>query len=422
MAKAAAGLTVAKAKSLVAKGEAGKYAAGNGLYLMVKKPGVAVWAYRFTFQGKAREMGLGPADLEGRDGGVTLREAQDRAADGRRLLRDGVDPIEARKAEREAKAQAEEAGRTFKDAALLYIATHGSAWRNAKHRAQWDASLETYVYPRIGAKAVGEVTRENILEILRPIWTAKRETARRVRQRVEMIFAFASAQGWLAGINPTPDPKLAMLLLGKVAKDVKHHAALPWQDVAPFVKRLRAQGGTAARALEFTILTAARTGEVIGARWSEINMEGSVWTVPASRMKAKKEHRVPLSAPALALVQSMLPLKPEEGDGFVFPGQRKGKGLSNMSMLKVLERMKRGDLTAHGFRSTFRDWAGEATKHEREAVEKALAHTIENKVEASYRRGDAFEKRVPLMDDWAAFCDREPAKVVALRPAAVAAG
>ncbi|WPB83088.1 tyrosine-type recombinase/integrase [Sediminicoccus rosea] len=418
MAKAAAGLTVAKAKSLLTKGEPGKHAAGGGLYLMVKKPGVAVWAFRFTVAGKLREMGLGPVDLEGRSGGVTLREAQDRAADAKRLLRDGVDPIDQRKAERAAKAEADHSGKTFKEAAEAYIATHGTAWRNPKHRAQWDASLKTYVFPKIGEKAVGQVTRENVLEILRPIWTTKRETARRVRQRVEMIFAFASAQGWLEGINPTPDPKLAMLLLGKVAKDVKHHAALPWQEIAPFMKRLRAQGGTAARALEFTILTAARTGEVIGAKWSEIDLQAGVWTVPGVRMKAKKEHRVPLSVPALALLASMLPLKPEEGDGYVFPGQRKGKGLSNMSMLKTLERMKAGEITAHGFRSTFRDWAGEATAHPREVVEMALAHTIENKVEASYRRGDAFEKRRVLMDEWAAFCDREPGEVVPLRPVA----
>jgi integrase len=274
------------------------------------------------------------------------------------------------------------------------------------HRAQWRSTLETYAYPVFGDRPVTEIGVGDVMRVLEPIWREKAETASRLRGRIESVLDYATARGWRTGDNPARWRGHLQNLLparGKIAR-VNHHAALPWRDMAAFMTELRQQEGVGATALQFAILTAARTGEVIGARWSEIGVTEAVWTVPAERMKAHRLHRVPLTAPALAVLQRMEPGRPVDGDGYVFPGGRRGQPLSNMSLAAVLKRMRRSDLTVHGFRSTFRDWAAEATHYPREVAEAALAHTLRDKVEAAYRRGDLFDKRRRLMDEWASYC------------------
>ncbi len=377
----------------------GMYADGAGLYLQVTGDGVAhiakSWIFRFTLRGRSREMGLGSLATFG------LADARAKAAECRRLTYEGIDPIEARKAA-QAKAELDVAKTlTFHECAEQYIAAHRAGWRNAKHAAQWTATVKTYAEPVIGALPVQTVDTATVMKILEPLWTKKPETASRLRGRIEAVLDWATARGYRQGDNPARWRGHLDNLLPARAKvrKVKHHAALPYDELPKFMAALCAQEGVSARALEFLILTAARTGEVIGARPEEIKEK--VWTVPAGRMKGGAEHRVPLSAPAASLVETM---KKEQGGAFLFPGGKPGKPLSNMAMLALLERMGRADLTAHGFRSTFRDWAAERTNHPRDVVEMALAHVIENKVEAAYRRGDLFEKRRLLMADWGKFC------------------
>jgi integrase len=384
----------------------GIYGDGGGLYLNVGPTGGKSWLFRFMLNGTAREMGLGPLHTIG------LAEARERALAARKLRLDGVDPLEARKAEKARKVAELAAMVSFRKAAEGYIKAHRAAWRNAHHAWQWAATLESHAYPVIGDLAVGAVDTGHVTKILEPIWNTKTETATRVRGRIEMILDYAKTHGWRTGENPARWKGHLQNVLPaptKVAK-VEHHAALPWAEIGAFMVELQKEDGVAAQAFRFTILTAARTGEVIGARWSEIDMKAAVWTVPAARMKAGQEHRVPLSEAALAVLEEAAKLRPASRvDGPVFPGGKGGKGsagLSNMAMLVLLRRMSRDDLTVHGFRSSFRDWASEATRHEHAVVEKALAHTIESKVEAAYRRGDLLEKRRPLMNDWAAFCGR----------------
>lgn len=423
MAKTAGKLTgrlqAVAAKALVAAGKPGAHADGGNLYLRVAGPNSGKWTLRYMLGGKAREMGLGPFDHEGKRG-LTLAEARAAAVEAQRLLRDGVDPLAHRKAEAEAaaaRAAEEEAkAQTFREVADLYIEAHETGWRNAKHRAQWRATLTTYAFPRIGNKPVGDIGTDDVLACLNPIWTTKPETATRLRGRIEAVLDYASARGWRTGLNPARWRGHLSNLLPRRSKvaPVEHHAALPWQDMPDFMKRLRQQAGTAARALEFCILTATRTGETIGAKWSEVDMAAAVWTVPASRMKASKEHRVPLSEPALAVLRSMAPLRPAEGDSFVFPGGKPEKPLSSMAMLMLLRRMKLGDLTVHGFRSAFRDWCEEATSTPHAVSEAALAHTIGDKVEAAYRRGDLFTKRRALMTEWSEYCAKAPVEVITL--------
>jgi integrase len=341
-------------------------------------------------------MGLGPvAD-------VTLAMARDKAMASRRLLLDGIDPIDRRKSERAAVRIAEGRGVTFKDCAERHITSHEAGWRSPKHAALWRATLVTYAYPVFGALPIAAVDTSLVLEVLEPIWTTKPETAGRVRGRVEAILDWATARGMRSGENPARWRGHLDKLLparGKVAR-VRHHSAMPYAELPNFLIALRGEGGVSARALEFAILTAARTGEVIRATWAEINLTSAVWTIAAERMKGGKEHRVPLSERALALLAGL----PREGE-FVFLGGQRKRPLSNMAMLKTLARMGRRDLTTHGFRSTFRDWAAEATGYPNEVLELALAHAIGSKVEAAYRRGDLFEKRRRLMADWARYCD-----------------
>jgi integrase len=316
---------------------------------------------------------------------------------------DGRDPLAAKRAKRDQARLAEARAMTFRQCAEAYIDAHRAGWRNPKHAGQWPATLETYVYPTMGALPVQAVDVGLVMKAVEPIWTTKPETAGRVRGRIESVLDWATARGYRQGENPARWRGHLENLLPKKSKvrRVEHHAALAYTEIAEFVAELRRQEGVGARALEFAILTAARTGEVLGARWDEINIAERLWTVPASRMKAGKEHRVPLSDAALAIVERLAAIR--SGD-FVFPGAREGRPLSNMAMLMTLRRMGRGELTAHGFRSSFRDWAAERTAFPAEVAEMALAHVVGNKVEAAYRRGDMFEKRRQLADAWAKFC------------------
>jgi integrase len=372
----------------------GLYGDGGGLFLQVSVTGTKAWIFRWKEDGRHHNMGLGPLHT------VSLADARDKALECRKARLDGRDPIAERQAQRMALRIERAKAVTFAECATRYIAAHKAGWRNAKHAAQWTATLVTYAFPVFGDLPVQAVDLGLVLKAVEPIWTTKPETASRLRGRIESVLGWATTRGYRAGDNPARwKDHLANLLpaRGKVAR-VEHHAALPYGEIAAFVAELRRQEGIAAKALEFTILTAARTGEVIGARWDEIDLAKRLWVVPGSRMKAGREHRVPLGSRALAILEEL----PKVND-FVFPGARSG-GLGQMSLLQVLHRMGRADLTVHGFRSCFSDWCAERTAFPSELREMALAHAIGNKVEASYRRGDLFDKRRQLAEAWGRFC------------------
>jgi integrase len=405
-------LNTAKLRKLTTPGV---YGDGAGLYLQVRDADRRTWIYRYTLRGNARWMGLGAlAD-------VSLADAREAAAAARKLARQGFDPIERRLSER-TDATTRAGLHTFSEVADAYIAAHEASWRNAKHRQQWRNTLDTYAAPVMGKMPVAQVDTGAVMRVLEPIWRKKTETASRLRGRIESVLDYAAARGWRTGENPARWRGHLDHLLAKpsrVAK-VEHHAALPWQEIGEFMGQLHEQEGVAALALRFVILTAARTGEAIGARWGEIDPQAKVWTIPASRMKAGREHRVPLSNAALAVLDAAAKVRVVQHPAApVFPGRRASDPLSNMSLLMLLRRMERTDLTAHGFRSTFRDWCAEATNYPREVAEAALAHTLRDKTEAAYQRGDLMEKRRQLMAEWAAFCARPTApsgrRVVALR-------
>lgn len=405
MARSIARLTALKVEK--AK-EPGMYADGGGLYLRVTPEGARNWVLRYMLNRKPHWMGLGPLALYG------LQEARTKAQDARRKRHEGIDPIEARRAERARQRLEVAKAVSFKQCAENYIASHKAGWRNDKHAAQWPASLGTYAYPVIGGLPVQAVDTGLVLKVLEPIWTKKPETASRLRGRLESILDFAKARGYRGGENPARWRGHLDKLLPSPSKvrTVEHHAALPYADLPAFLTALRAQEGIAARALEFLILTAARTGEVIGARWNEIDLLDKTWTVPAARMKAHREHRVPLSPRALAILTEMrAACKDDDGNAFVFLGRKIGTPLSNMAFLMLMRRMARGDLTAHGFRATFKTWASERTSVQNEIVEASLAHVIGDKVEQAYMRGDLFEKRRRLVQQWATYCATAPAQV-----------
>jgi integrase len=390
----------------------GRHADGGGLFLLVKDTGKRSWLFRYNAGEKVRDMGLGAATGPN---AVKLAEVREAAASLRKMVREGKDPLAERAriaAEEAAKAQEGAAvAMTFKTVAEAYIETNKAGWRNAKHRAQWASTLETYAFPKMGDLPVADVGMAHVWAVLQPIWTAKPETASRVRGRIEAVLDYARARELRDGENPARwRGHLANVLpaRNKVAR-VRHHAALAWKDMGAFMIDLRARDATAARALEFAILTASRTGEVLGARWCEIDRKAELWTVPGERMKAGREHRVALSKAAVKVLDEMAKLRPAtdaDGLAFVFPGARPLRPLSQMAMLMLLRRMDRGDLTAHGFRSTFRDWIAETTAYPGDLAEMALAHTVSDKVEAAYRRGDMIEKRRRMMEDWAVFCSR----------------
>jgi integrase len=397
---------------------AGLYGDGGGLYLQVSTSGARSWLFRYwipqcdpttaeilrdhrtnRLKGRTREMGLGSCAT------VSLAEARQRALECRKLRENDVDPIDAREAAKHEAALERAKSLKFKDAAEAYIAAYRGAWKNDKHAAQWPATLKTYVYPVIGEFPLQLIDTTLVMKVIEPLWSEKPETAGRLRGRIESVLDWATVRGYRAGDNPARWRGHLDKLLparSKVHK-IKHHSALPYAELPAFLVKLREQGGVAARALEFTILTSARTSETIGARRAEIDRKNKIWIVPADRMKAGKEHRVPLSARALALLDEV---KGADGNKqhFAFPGRAPDQPLSNMAMLKLLERMGRTDLTVHGFRSTFRDWAAERTNFPNEVVEMALAHVIDDKTEAAYRRGDLFEKRRQLMSAWTNYC------------------
>jgi integrase len=426
MARLSERLTAVQLLKLIRK--PGLYADGNGLYLEVSEGG-ASWIYRYRLNGRTRYMGLVPLALYG------LQQARERALDARRLRHEGIDPIDARRAAR-ARVRIEAARAvTFKQCAEAYVKAHRAGWRNAKHAAQWEATLATYAEPIIGALPVQTIDTALVMKVLEqevfgaanepvaPLWTAKPETASRLRGRMETILDWARVRGHREGENPARWRGHLDKLLPARAKvrKVQHHAALPYGELPSFMASLGAQQGVAARALEFMILTVARTSEVIGARWSEINLHEKIWIVPPERMKAGKEHRVPLSARSVAILEEMKPLSQTErqdtvdaSDLFVFQGGKQREPFSNMAFLMLLRRMKLDDLTAHGFRSTFRDWAAERTNFPSEVAEMALAHTVSNKVEQAYRRGDLFEQRRRLMVAWATFCGAQGASANAV--------
>lgn len=364
----------------------------SGLYLRVEGDS-KTWVFRHSVGGRRRDMGLGPISE------TTLEHARLRAMEYRVQLRQGIDPMAERRAALQAMAVSSAKGLTFSQCMESYLEAHEDAWKNAKHRQQWRATLETYAAPFIGNLPVSGIDTGLVLKCLEPIWKTKTETASRLRGRIESILDWATVRNLRTGDNPARWRGHLDKLLAAPSKIATkgHHAALPYAEMAAFMPILRQQEGIGARALEFTILTAVRSGETRGATWAEMDLENAVWAIPAERIKAKKEHRVPLSPPALAILRSLPRLAETE---IVFPGA-KNQALSDMTLTSVLRRMGRSDLTAHGFRSTFRDWAAETTAYPSEVVEMALAHTIGNKTEAAYRRGDLFEKRRRLMDEWA---------------------
>lgn len=388
----------------------GAYADGGGLYLQIGPTGTKSWLFRYMIDRKAKKMGLGPFPA------VSLADARKKAMEcQRQRYVDEVDPLAEKRRRIALRAEADAKAMSFEDAADAYIKAHRAGWKNLKHAGQWAATLKTYVYPTIGKLPVASIDVGLILKVLEPVWTEKPETASRVRGRVESILDWATARGYRTGENPARWRGHLDKLLparSKVAK-VKHHSALPYADMGAFMADLRGRDGTSARALEFAILTATRTGETVGARWSEIDMVAKQWTIPADRMKAGKEHRLPLSDRVIEILKA---LPREEGSDLVFIGDKKGQALSNMALLMTLRRMERSDLTTHGFRSTFRDWGAEQTAYPNEMLEMALAHVVSDKTEAAYRRGDMMERRRRLMADWAAFCAKKPAKADNVTP------
>ena len=395
----------------------GRHTDGGGLQLLVKKSGARSWVFRFMLDGKSRDIGLGAAS--GPDA-ISLAGARDATIDLRRLVQSGVDPLQERvrlDAERDAEAQAAHiAGITFKASAEAYIAAHSDSWKNAKHRAQWPSTLERYVYPVMGDLPVADISTEHVMAVIEPIWKTKPETASRVRSRIETILDAAKARGYRGRENPARwRGHIALMLPARTKLSRGKHPALPYNEINSFITDLQSRDAMAALALEFTILTAARSGETIGATWNEVDLQKAIWTIPAERMKAGQEHRVPLSSRAIEVLQ----ITKAVGSDHLFTGSKGGE-LSNMAMAMLLRRMHEAKIktghkgyidprqnriaTVHGFRSGFRDWAAESTGFAHEVCEMALAHVIANQSEAAYRRGDLFDKRRKLVAAWAVYC------------------
>jgi integrase len=378
------GLTARK----VVTAKPGKYSDGGNLYLVVSANGSRKWVLRFTWRGMPKEMGLGSAAT------VSLADARDKAATARRKIAQGLNPIDERKRTSGVP--------TFGEMADQVREALSAGFRNEKHKAQWKSTLATYAAP-LRAKPVDTITTDDVLAIFNPIWATKAETASRVRGRIEKVLDAAKAKGFRDGENPARWRGHLDHLLPQPSKLARgHHAAMPYEEVAAFIAKLREREATSALALELCILTAARSGEILGMRWPEIDLDKKTWTVPAARMKAGREHRVPLSPRAVAILRKLEKLK---ADQFVFPGQARNKPLSNMAMEMVLRRMKIEDATVHGFRSSFRDWAGNETGYPRDLIETGLAHVVGDRAEQAYRRSDALEKRRNLMETWANYCE-----------------
>ncbi len=370
----------------------GRYtdALAMGLHLWVKDGDKKYWIYRYTMEGKQKNIGLGPYP------DVGLADARIKAIEAKKKVMNGIDP----KPHKETRVEMEKQKTTFSEFAKQFIESKSSEWTNTKHRLQWEFTIEKYANPVIGNLKLDQITTEDILKILSPIWTKKTETAMRLRGRIELILAAATTRKLRNGLNPALWKGHLNTVLAKPSKiiKVKHHAALPFEEIPAFMNELREMGTMAALALEFCILNASRTGEVIGGKRNEV-ME-SIWTIPGERMKAKKEHRVPLCKRSIQILKISQALDPSSE--YLF--SRRKKGLSNMAMTMVIRRLKK-EVTIHGFRSTFRDWVSEKTDHSSEVAEMSLAHAISNKVEAAYRRGDLIEKRRTLLADWESYCN-----------------
>lgn len=384
----------------------GKHGDGHNLYLQVyesvRKDGSVVitksWLFRYSRFGKDTWLGLGPYP------DVSLSEARDLATAERKKKRQGIDPLTDKQTRRRAMRVAHDNMMTFTECARKYVDSQEAGWSNPKHIAQWRSTLNNIAGPVFGHHAIDQIDTPLVLRCLEPIWTTKTETANRLRGRIEAVLDWATVRGYRKGDNPARWRGHLDKLLPKPSRVMKviHHPALPYLEIGPFLKKLRKDQGGAARALEFTILTAGRTNEIIKAEWSEFDLNTKTWTVPAERMKAKREHRIPLSDAAVAVLKSM------QGNDitFVFPGHKRGTHLSNAAMLQVLKRLEHSDITVHGFRSTFRDWCAESTNYPSDVAEMALAHMLRDKTEAAYRRGDLFNKRSRLMTEWASYCDQ----------------
>jgi integrase len=396
---AAVEVTNAKAKGL--------YPDGGGLYLKVTPTGTKSWILRFKRDGRTRDMGLGPLGV------ISRARARELAAEAGRQRLQGQDPIKARDAQRAVAKREEPSAVTFKECAEQFVASHEAGWRNpAKHAKLWRHTLRDYAYPIIGDLPIAEVDTELIMQVLKPIWAKKPETASRVRSRVEAVLDWAKVKGFRNGENPARwRGHLDHLLPARSkVRRVRHHPALPYLEIPEFMEALRARKGISARALEFVILTAVRSGEARGAYWHEIDLSARTWIIPVQRMKGGKEHRVPLSDRALAILKEMQELRQND---LVFPGSKQGRPLSDMSLLMQLRELRSG-ITTHGFRSTFKDWAAETTNTPNLVSEAALAHAVADKVEAAYRRGDLFDRRRKLMDAWERYCIRPASDVVVL--------
>jgi integrase len=386
----------------------GKLSDGNGLYLVIGSNGSRTWVFRYTRKGKAVELRLGAV------ANVPVKQARAAAGDLRGALAGGEDPRDYRDRQRRLVALKQARSVTFENAAEQYIEANKAGWRNAKHGAQWTATLKRYAYPVFGNSGVADVTVADVLKVLSPIWSTKPETASRLRGRIEAVLDYGKVHGWREGENPARwkgGLEMTLPARGKVRR-IKHHAAMPYAEVPALLKTLAMAEGVAPLALRFVILTAVRTGEAIGARWTEIDRAARLWTIPLDRMKAGREHRVPLSDQAYEVLEQ-LPRMSE----WVFPGRKAKTGLSNMSLLQTLRRVDKGDVTTHGFRSSFRDWAAEQTAFPREVIESALAHTIGSQVELAYLRSDLLEKRRALVAAWGRHCAglSEASQVLELR-------
>jgi integrase len=398
--------THAEVKRLL--GKLGKHGLGERVYLKVEKPGEGTCSIRITVKGerKPSEFGLGSTRHQ------SLGEIYAKADEAIRKAKAGINPREERRVARLAEA-AEKEDRTFRRAHCDYVAAHQMEWRNAKHRQQWIRTVEMFAYPTIGDTPVAAISVDDAVAMLRPIWGAKTETAIRLRGRCEAVWEAARARKWCTGENPFVWRGNLKPLLADPSKirRVEHLAALPWQEVPSFVLDLTEQGGVTPRALELTILQVKRSGETRGMRWGEIDWGAKVWTIPGERTKSGRPHREPLTDAALSILEQARAWQstdPPDRNALVFPGRREGEPLSDMAFMTLLRRMGRGDLTAHGFRSSFRDWCAEATNFPRELAETALSHVLENKTEAAYQRNDLLEKRRALMTAWGTFCTQPP--------------
>jgi len=390
----------------------GTYGDGDGLYLQIAKSGSKSWIYRYQINKHRRWLGLGGFP------GVSLAKARKEKDRYKLSVKAGIDPIQEKEANKTVLENEKKKGialkQTFSLCAEAYIESKEPEWKNRKHVQQWRNTLKTYASPVIGELPTAEIDLDHILQVLNPIWLEKTETATRVRNRIELVLDYATVKGYRSGQNPARWRGNLDKLLPKPSKikKVKHHPALPYEDIPAFMATLNARKELAAKALVFTILTAARTSESLGATWDEIDLEKNTWVIPASRMKVEKEHRIPLSVPVIALLGE---LKADKKNQFIFPGLKRDKPLSNMAMANVLKRMERPDLTVHGFRSTFRDWVAERTNFPQRVAETALAHRLKDGAEAAYQRGDLLEKRKELMEVWADYCQPKTTNVARIR-------